>query len=361
MADITTGLVGWWKFDEGAGNVASDSSGNGNNGILVNSPSWVNGYFGNALSFNGSNQNITTSKLINIPKCAISAWIYILSYPINPTTLIAGFSNGGATDKNLYIDTAGHLGFYGYDGATKYASLSVNPIPLNTWTHVVGTANGTNLITYINGVQVGIVSCGNTYTGYSYPNFVIGGCTGNSYGYISAIIDEVRVYNRALLQDDITKLFNYVPLPILSTPEITNTIPSFSSLSVSWSTVLNAVGYVINLYKDSVLLETVNTTDASYLFNLLYSGNYYVSIAAVGDRITHSNSDIVNSDTVAVNGLWQGCPVLNFMGFSAIVAPPAKLNFMGFSVEKTVKLSYLNFWGFSVVDAPESFLFYQVN
>jgi hypothetical protein len=33
-----SGLVGWWKFDEGSGTVAADSSGNGNDGTLVSDP-----------------------------------------------------------------------------------------------------------------------------------------------------------------------------------------------------------------------------------------------------------------------------------------------------------------------------------
>ena len=34
------GLVGWWKFDEGSGTVAADSSGNGMDGTLVSDPVW---------------------------------------------------------------------------------------------------------------------------------------------------------------------------------------------------------------------------------------------------------------------------------------------------------------------------------
>src|SRR3989344_5236105 len=48
------GLVGYWKFDEGTGTSAGDSSGNGNTGTLVNSPSWVTGKVGGALSFDGT-------------------------------------------------------------------------------------------------------------------------------------------------------------------------------------------------------------------------------------------------------------------------------------------------------------------
>ncbi len=40
----STGLVANYKFDEGSGNTTADASGNGNNGTLVNGPSWVASY-----------------------------------------------------------------------------------------------------------------------------------------------------------------------------------------------------------------------------------------------------------------------------------------------------------------------------
>jgi len=42
-ADIDTGLVGWWKMNESTGNIAYDSSGNGNDGTLGSSDTWVAG------------------------------------------------------------------------------------------------------------------------------------------------------------------------------------------------------------------------------------------------------------------------------------------------------------------------------
>ena len=48
-------LVGWWKLDEGSGLVASDSSGNGNNGTIGGSPLWVAaGKLDGAIEFNGT-------------------------------------------------------------------------------------------------------------------------------------------------------------------------------------------------------------------------------------------------------------------------------------------------------------------
>ena len=50
---IASGLIGSWKFDEGVGDTAADSSGNNNLGALVGSPTWVDGRLGKALSFDG--------------------------------------------------------------------------------------------------------------------------------------------------------------------------------------------------------------------------------------------------------------------------------------------------------------------
>jgi len=50
-------IGGMWLFDEGQGDIAKDSSGNGNNGKLKNGPKWVKGKFDEALSFGGPNSN----------------------------------------------------------------------------------------------------------------------------------------------------------------------------------------------------------------------------------------------------------------------------------------------------------------
>lgn len=56
-------LAAWWKFDEGTSTNAADSSGNGNNGVLINSPNWVTGLFSNALQFttNSTDQEVTVN------------------------------------------------------------------------------------------------------------------------------------------------------------------------------------------------------------------------------------------------------------------------------------------------------------
>jgi len=51
-ADVTTGLVGWWKFDEASGVVAIDTAA-GNDGLLLGGSSRVAGHLGGAVAFDG--------------------------------------------------------------------------------------------------------------------------------------------------------------------------------------------------------------------------------------------------------------------------------------------------------------------
>ena len=57
QAQSDEGLVAEWHFDEGAGSVVEDSSGNGNDGVIYGA-TWVEGKFGKALSFDGVDDNL---------------------------------------------------------------------------------------------------------------------------------------------------------------------------------------------------------------------------------------------------------------------------------------------------------------
>ena len=63
----TSNLVGWWKFDDGSGTTAVDSSGNSHTATLVNGISWVTGKIGDAVSANGVNQYVSIPASISAP------------------------------------------------------------------------------------------------------------------------------------------------------------------------------------------------------------------------------------------------------------------------------------------------------
>ena len=68
--------VGMWLFDHGGGNIAKDSSGNGNDGILMNDPKWVNAKIGSALELDGKDDwvNMGDNDILKPSAMASSCW-----------------------------------------------------------------------------------------------------------------------------------------------------------------------------------------------------------------------------------------------------------------------------------------------
>ena len=79
LPDSIAGLAGHWSFDEGAGVIANDYSGNNNTGVLVNEPQWITGRFGSGLSFDDVDDyvEVAHSDSLNLSReLTVSAWIY---------------------------------------------------------------------------------------------------------------------------------------------------------------------------------------------------------------------------------------------------------------------------------------------
>jgi len=69
-------LAGLWLFDDGAGDFARDSSGNGLDGELIDGPQWVKGKFGGALEFDGSGAHVVIPDHENPSEAiTVSAWV----------------------------------------------------------------------------------------------------------------------------------------------------------------------------------------------------------------------------------------------------------------------------------------------
>lgn len=201
---INRGLVGWWPMWEGAGGKCLDISGKNNHGTLTNGPLWAGG----GLKFDGTDDYVVSSNVLNLPYVTVSAWIKIASNPA-AAGFIAGFLNGlgsGVQDKDLYLDTAGKLYFVVYDGVAQTTSAPSDAIPLNQWVHVAGTADGVTARAYVNGVEVGNVAAGATYTGYTVPNVYIQGMLSFA-GYMAVSITGTRVYNRGVSAAELQQLY----------------------------------------------------------------------------------------------------------------------------------------------------------
>ena len=209
VAQIPAGLVAAYSFDAGSGTTAADASGKGNTGTLANATWTTSGKFGGALTFNG------TSSQVNIPDntaldltngMTLSAWVYSTDSAASWRTVILKEISGDLV-YGLYgsSDTGLPQGMRVVGGGTKSASGTAS-LPLNTWTHLAATYDGTNLRMYVNGVLTGTVAATGSMANSSLPLRIGGNAVWGEY--FAGRIDEVRIFNRALPAAEVTTMMN---------------------------------------------------------------------------------------------------------------------------------------------------------
>ena len=217
---INSGLVGYWTFDGPSmnwrTNTTADSSGNGNTGTLVSlgtTTAPAIGKIGQALKFNGSTRNISTSnKVVTTSDFSFSVWVKngSTSQAIDTTILT------NQNDTNNYGLVFAQRGagnaysiFYG-NGSGTWINIDQNrfALPLNTWTHVAFTKLGANTSIYINGVVWATLTQGSSIVNFTNANnFRIGsGITGVNRFFMGSV-DDVRTYNRALSAAEVKQLY----------------------------------------------------------------------------------------------------------------------------------------------------------
>lgn len=199
-ADTTTGLVGWWKFNEASGTSALDSSGKGNIGTLNNAPTWISNCVRHAcLKFNASNSTVTIdafSATTPSNPYTIAAWVYI------PTTA----SLWGLFDYGKVRVTINETGAsWCMDNFGAQPTSSNANVVYNQWVHIaISQTSGGTFSWYINGTLDKTVSCGAACDAHDVGIYI----GGLREGYYSgAYIDDFRVYNRVLSAQDVYMLY----------------------------------------------------------------------------------------------------------------------------------------------------------
>lgn len=211
--------IAHWKFDEGAGTAASDSSG-GNDGT-VQGAVWVDGVRGTALEFNG------VSDYVDIPlvkaelpyDMSISAWIklYSDSSPSGWGIISSGYDSA-APYWMVELDTENQVRIY---TPTKY-NTAYSQLTSGQWYHIAWTTDTQAGRVYVNGEL-----CETFMPVVSNPSISGSkGAIGRGYGNrdsFDGIIDEVRVYDTTLSRNDVAYLYNYDKPNASITPLVTPT------------------------------------------------------------------------------------------------------------------------------------------
>ncbi len=226
--DFNRSLVGYWSFENGF----NDSSTYGNNGTCsgASCPTLTTGKFGKAYSFDGVDDyvNLTKNTLFNSTQITVCTWIKRKSTIENQHYCLVRDSLHAASDWTLEIPSSGG-GFttdyivwtwYNVDAAgwsnwhgVQSNDLASNLLTLDAWTFVcaVRAGNGVplNSSLYVNGVDVSGTRFGSLSQkkNYNIPVYV-GGSPSAAANKFNGSIDEVRIFNRALSDEEINASFN---------------------------------------------------------------------------------------------------------------------------------------------------------
>jgi hypothetical protein len=217
-----SGLVAAYSFNDGSGTTAADASGNGRSGT-IRGAQFVTGKAGMALRFDGVDDwvtvpdGVTGSALDLTTGMTLSAWV-------NPDaftgweTVVLKERGAGALAYGLYAQDGG-VANGGADapagtlriGTADQAIRGTSSLPLNAWSHVTVTYDGATQRIYVNGTlvasraQTGSIAASN-------GALRIGGNNSWPGEFFGGLIDEVRIYNRALSAAEVTADMN-TPLP----------------------------------------------------------------------------------------------------------------------------------------------------
>lgn len=359
-AILSSAQVAHYTFDDGT---AADTSGNGQNGTLQNGAT-IDGTTSNKyLSLDGSNDRVDlgTWEVVG-DKLSISAWVW-LDQNQNDQRVISKSTDTSNQNWALFVRTQGDVGFRITPEGGSLNGLYTQgnfTMPTGEWVHLVATYDGSTRKIFANGVErTSGAFTGNIQTGTQ--RVVIGDNEPTGSRPWNGKIDDVRVYDRALTQNEIGELYLLIPEGAPEPPEPDTTPPTdptlvdssstYNSTSFSWTASVdeNAVTYII--FRDGQEIGSTNNisyTDA----NLQPLTTYNYSVTARDTQGNESNALIFSINTTDIPPL---PPREEYLEVYNNVASIDNWTFLGESGNvdsSTIRITNSNEFG--TVDEPNS-------
>jgi len=207
-----TELVGWWRFDEGSGGIAADSSGNGLDGTIEGAI-WTEGQSGSALAFDGSDDAVRIPAFTTGEAQTVAAWIKIDSVSSGQKQM---FNGNGPPHMNLEL-ADGMIEGRVYTGSTNI-TLTGPEVPVGEWAHVAWVYDypGNRSELYIDGVSVAFGEAPSTVA-HTSPSVIGRHPTATTASFLG-VIDDVRIYDSALTEGEIISAMKGMPWPFAFGP-----------------------------------------------------------------------------------------------------------------------------------------------
>ncbi|KKM24681.1 hypothetical protein LCGC14_1602670, partial [marine sediment metagenome] len=270
----------WYKLD---GN-ALDSSGN-NDGTEVGTITYTNGIIEESMSVSGQANNhidTLTSSFTTQTSFSIACWLKIpssytwntLSY--NPIVAAGQYAGGHGLVRDRISDNSVSM----YIRTSTTTQVARATITRDVWAYIVGVfdANSEQLRIYKDGILIDTASTSSfPVEALDADHFDLGGGTtlgGNSdpNRYFEGSLDEVRIFDHALSQEEVSWLYNIPNQPLYTFDFALNVIQE--SLSGTEAIYLSEENFELE-YSDALILEGVLLDDDIYLVeDEIYKYNY---------------------------------------------------------------------------------------
>jgi subtilisin-like proprotein convertase family protein len=295
------GIVGWWR-----GESSPVDNINADNGTLLNGATYASGEVGTAFNFNGAGAQVLINDEPNLRltnSITVEQWVFQTSQGSYQDPFAKWDAGNPSWNQRAYAITIDPSGFPYFavcsNGTPTQASIySASTIPLNKWTHLAGTYDGTSLKIFVNGILEGQEA----YNQGIFPGtdtigigVINGGVAQGQYtSPFHGSVDETSIYQRALSGSEIQAIYQngtagkfdhaeYANSPSLSLAEAQVSVngsvsPAFFGSNTNWqiytntfiatstSTPLVISGIEPGMLLDAVSLTTVQTnTQYQYL------------------------------------------------------------------------------------------------
>ncbi len=310
-------LVGWWKFDEGYGTKVVDWSGQNNHADIVGEPEWIVGYDGAALKLDGSDDYVELpigSVIESLTSSTFTIWV---DFSNTGGAWQRIFDFGTGTTINMFltprIDTDGEMRFAittGGGGAEEQVSAASTLS--SGWHHVAVTidADTSAINLYLDGI---VIASNNAAT--LNPS-ALGATTNNWIGrsqyaadaYFSGAVDDFRIYNYALSQEDIRDTMRGdVTLAWSPNPADRSTMDIDKILPLSWSPGDNASQHDVYFGTDENAVDNADATDATGIYRGRQSSTSYTPTEVEwGGGPYYWRIDEINADgNVSKGRIWR--------------------------------------------------------
>ncbi|WP_181416816.1 LamG-like jellyroll fold domain-containing protein [Nitrospira lenta] len=242
-ADATA--MGHWPFDEGAGTIAGDKTGNGLHGTLVNSPTWSAGKTAGGLTFDGTNDYLQISNpgSLSPQKLTLSVWAKPSSFANpdwNSTLANVGLHEWTDGYYGLAIDTDGKpLALLNIGGGEQNAYyIEGAAISVGQWHHFALSYDNATLRLYVDGVAAGSLSINRIRTSNAAPLLVAR--RGDAGYHFKGTLDDIRVFSRAMTVTDIGAIMQGIATTSIPSSSIDTALTTAGTTTTAGSTTSTA-------------------------------------------------------------------------------------------------------------------------